>query len=161
TLVVRHFAGDKLTAIAWLHARFRGDSMADYRPISVGAAAVRRTKENNWSTRDAFGPSRRASGTRQLDQLFSFVRLREERLKFDRRLASSRWSDSTGRVFHPQGSNERFQSVSYISFSFPKLAWRNLMGRSVGRSPCARRSDRPRLPRLNRLRCRRTDAVRR
>ena len=26
------------------------------------------------------------------------------------RLASSRWSDVTGRAFHPQGSNERFQS---------------------------------------------------
>jgi hypothetical protein len=53
TLVVRHFAGDMRAAIAWLHARFRGDTMADYRPISVGAAAVR-----------------------------------EERLKFDRRLTS-------------------------------------------------------------------------
>jgi hypothetical protein len=40
---------------------------------------LRRTKENNWSTRDAFGPSRRASGTCQLDQLFSFVRLKERR----------------------------------------------------------------------------------
>ena len=26
---------------------------------------------------------------------------------------------------YPQGSTERFQSVSYISSSFPKLAWRN------------------------------------
>jgi hypothetical protein len=111
TLVVRDFAGDTRPAIAWLHARFRGDTMADYRPISVGAAAVR-----------------------------------EERLKFEGRLASSRWSESTGRAFHPQDSHERIQSASYISFSVPKLAWRNLMDRSVGRSPCARRSDRPKHP---------------
>src|SRR5262249_22762050 len=29
----------------------------------------------------------------------------------DARLASSRWSDATGRAFHPQGSDERFQSA--------------------------------------------------
>jgi hypothetical protein len=46
------------------------------------------------------------------------------------RLASSRWSDSTGRACHPQGSDERFRSVSYISSSSPKLAWRNLIDRS-------------------------------
>src|SRR5262249_46286107 len=46
------------------------------------------------------------------------------------RLASSRWSDSTGRAFHPQGSDERFQSVTYISYSSPKLAWRNRIDRS-------------------------------
>src|SRR5262245_30931783 len=45
-------------------------------------------------------------------------------------LASSRWSDSTGRAFHPQGSDERFPSVSYISSSSPKLAWRNRIDRS-------------------------------
>jgi hypothetical protein len=39
------------------------------------------------------------------------------------RLASGRWSGATGRAFHPQGSAERFQI--YISFPFPKLAWRN------------------------------------
>ena len=42
------------------------------------------------------------------------------------RLASSCWSDATGRAFHPQGSNERFQS--YILTSHPPLpsfAWRN------------------------------------
>jgi hypothetical protein len=40
-------------------------------------------------------------------------------------LASSRWSDTTGRPFHPKGSDDRFQSVNYISSSSPKLAWRN------------------------------------
>ena len=30
----------------------------------------------------------------------------------DARLASGRWSDATGRAFHPQGSDERFQSAS-------------------------------------------------
>ncbi len=39
------------------------------------------------------------------------------------RLASSRWSDFTGPAFRPQGSDERFQSVNYISSSSPKLAF--------------------------------------
>ena len=55
------------------------------------------------------------------------------------RLASSRWSGSTGRAFHPQGSDERFQGVIDISSSSPKLAWRNVIDRSVERSLCARR----------------------
>jgi hypothetical protein len=46
------------------------------------------------------------------------------------RLASSRWSDSTGRALHPQGSDERFQSVNYMSPSSPKLACRNRIDRS-------------------------------
>ena len=38
------------------------------------------------------------------------------------RLASSRWSDATGRAFYPQGSNERFQSCFLTSSSSsPKL----------------------------------------
>ena len=38
------------------------------------------------------------------------------------RLASSRWSDATGRAFHPQGSDERFQSCFLTSSSSsPKL----------------------------------------
>ena len=42
------------------------------------------------------------------------------------RLASGRWSSATGRAFHPQGSNERFQSCLLTSHSpFPSLAWRN------------------------------------
>jgi hypothetical protein len=42
------------------------------------------------------------------------------------RLASGRWSGATGRAFHPQGSNERFQSCFLTSLSpFPSLAWRN------------------------------------
>src|SRR5262249_47864136 len=40
----------------------------------------------------------------------------------DARLASSRWSDATGRAFHPQGSYERFPRCNrYIPSSFPKL----------------------------------------
>jgi hypothetical protein len=31
---------------------------------------------------------------------------------------------------YPQGSDERFQSVVYISSSSPKLAWRNRIDRS-------------------------------
>ena len=62
------------------------------------------------------------------------------------RLASSRWSDSTGRAYHPQGSDERFPSVVYISSSSPKLTWRNRIDRSSQRSRCA-------------LRCRRTEAL--
>ena len=49
----------------------------------------------------------------------------------DARLASSRWSGSTGRAFHPQGSVERFQGVNDISSSSPKLAWRNRIDRST------------------------------
>ena len=42
------------------------------------------------------------------------------------RLASGRWSGATGRAFHPQDSNERFQSCFLTSHSpFPSLAWRN------------------------------------
>ena len=38
------------------------------------------------------------------------------------RLASGRWSGATGRAFHPQGSNERFQScILTCSSSSPKL----------------------------------------
>jgi hypothetical protein len=52
--------------------------------------------------------------------------------RFDARLASSRWSDATGRAFHPQGSNERFQSVSLTSHPpSPSFAWRNHIDRDV------------------------------
>ena len=38
------------------------------------------------------------------------------------RLASGRWSGATGRAFHPQGSNERFQRCFLTcSSSSPKL----------------------------------------
>src|SRR5271169_6233900 len=40
--------------------------------------------------------------------------------RFDARLASSRWSDATGRAFHPQGSNERFQSASLHLILLPQ-----------------------------------------
>ncbi len=44
------------------------------------------------------------------------------------RLASGRWSGATGRAFHPQGSNERFQSCFLTSLPpFPSLAWRNVI----------------------------------
>jgi hypothetical protein len=51
----------------------------------------------------------------------------------DARLASSRWSGSAGRAFHPQGPDERFQSACDISSPFPKLAWRNRIDRSIDR----------------------------
>jgi hypothetical protein len=38
------------------------------------------------------------------------------------RLASGRWSGATGRAFHPQGSNERFQSCSLHLFLLSQ-AW--------------------------------------
>src|SRR5258708_16290069 len=40
--------------------------------------------------------------------------------RFDARLASSRWSDATGRAFHPQGSNERFQRTSLHLILLPQ-----------------------------------------
>ena len=49
----------------------------------------------------------------------------------DAKLASSRWSDATGRALHPQGPNRRFQSACIISSSFSKLAWRNRLNRSA------------------------------
>ena len=46
--------------------------------------------------------------------------------KHHARLASGRWSGATGRAFHPQGSNEKFQSCLLTSHPpFPSLAWRN------------------------------------
>jgi hypothetical protein len=48
-------------------------------------------------------------------------------------LASSCWSGSTGRAFHPQGPDERFRRVYDISSSSPKLAWRNGIDRSIRR----------------------------
>jgi len=44
----------------------------------------------------------------------------------DARLASGRWSDATGRAFHPQGSYERFQICFLTSHPpFPSFAWHN------------------------------------
>ena len=46
------------------------------------------------------------------------------------RLASGRWSGATGRAFHPQGSNERFQSCFLTSHPpFPSFAWHNEIDR--------------------------------
>src|SRR5450631_2997752 len=40
--------------------------------------------------------------------------------RFDARLASSRWSDATGRALHPQGSSGRFQSSSLHLILLPQ-----------------------------------------
>ena len=49
------------------------------------------------------------------------------------RLASSRWSDATGRAFHPQGSIERFQSCFLTSHPpLPSFAWHNVINPSGG-----------------------------
>ena len=46
------------------------------------------------------------------------------------RLASSRWSDATGRAFHPQGSSERFQSCFLTSLPpFPSFLAQSHEGR--------------------------------
>ena len=46
------------------------------------------------------------------------------------RLASGRWSGSTGRASHPQDSAERFQICFLTSHSpFPSFAWHNLFDR--------------------------------
>ena len=62
------------------------------------------------------------------------------------RLASGCWSGSTGRAFHPQDSNERFQSCFLTSHPpFPSFAWRNHIVRGVeALVPSARRCSRPR-----------------
>ena len=58
------------------------------------------------------------------------------------RLASGRWSGATGRAFHPQGSNERFQSCFLTSHPpFPSLAWRNVIKSSPFRLAARREPD--------------------
>mgnify|MGYP006865014904 CR=1 FL=1 len=43
----------------------------------------------------------------------------------DARLASSCWSSSTGRGFHPQGPDERFQSCRLHLILLSQASWRN------------------------------------
>jgi hypothetical protein len=45
------------------------------------------------------------------------------------RLASSRWSIATGRAFHPQDSNERFQICILHLIPLSQASWRNLVDR--------------------------------
>jgi hypothetical protein len=46
------------------------------------------------------------------------------------RLTSGRWSGATGRAFHPQDSDERFQICFLTSHPpFPSFAWRNVIDR--------------------------------
>ena len=55
------------------------------------------------------------------------------------RLASGRWSGVTGRAFHPQDSDERFQSCLLTSHPpFPSFAWHNVHDRRRKR-PFAKR----------------------
>src|SRR6516225_3863996 len=63
-----------------------------------------------------------------LDSLRNTDRLEPNALA---RLASSRWSNSTGWAFHPQGPDERFQGIYDITPSSPKLAWRNRIDRRI------------------------------
>jgi hypothetical protein len=54
----------------------------------------------------------------------------------DARLASSCWSSSTGRGFHPQGSDERFQSCRLHLILLSQASWRNRCNRSdLGETP--------------------------
>ena len=46
-------------------------------------------------------------------------------LQHHARLASSCWSGSTGRAFHPQGSAERFQSCKLHLIPLSQASWRN------------------------------------
>ena len=48
----------------------------------------------------------------------------------DARLTSGCWSGATGRAFHPQGSDERFQSCSEHLIPLSQASWRNLVDRS-------------------------------
>ena len=52
-------------------------------------------------------------------------------LQHHARLASSCWSSSTGRAFHPQGSIERFQSCRLHLIPLSQTSWRNRCDRSV------------------------------
>ena len=51
-------------------------------------------------------------------------------LQHHARLASSCWSSSTGRAFHPQGSVERFQSCRLHLIPLSQTSWRNRCDRS-------------------------------
>ena len=51
-------------------------------------------------------------------------------LQHHARLASSCWSGSTGRAFHPQGSIERFQSCRLHLIPLSQTSWRNRCDRS-------------------------------
>ena len=44
--------------------------------------------------------------------------------RLDARLASSRWSDATGRASHPQGSYERFPRCFLHRFPLSQASWR-------------------------------------
>ena len=51
-------------------------------------------------------------------------------LRHHARLASSCWSGSTGRAFHPQGSIERFQSCRLHLIPLSQTSWRKRCDRS-------------------------------
>jgi hypothetical protein len=95
---------------------------ADTRPLRCRGAAP--------GIRKAEAPAKGLSTLSSMASGFAVYASPDGLPRHDARLASSRWSGSTGRAFHPQGSNERFQSSAYdISSPFPKLTWRNLIDR--------------------------------
>jgi hypothetical protein len=98
-------------------------------PDDNGAAARPLVSEKQWLPRKVF----RRSIARLSDSL-STLRSTGYPLPTQDSLLPARrdWSDSSGRAFHLQGSDERFSSAVYISSSSPKLAWRNRTDRSVG-----------------------------
>jgi hypothetical protein len=66
------------------------------------------------------------------------------------RLASGRWSGATGRAFHPQGSDERFQICIPTSHPpFPSFAWHNEIDRRAQAIGSSRLRSPPRQPRNN------------
>jgi hypothetical protein len=117
-----------------------GDNGGLLAPVQYGAAAWPLVSEQQRLPRNVFRRS-----IAWLSNSLSTLRSQYGSPTPHLRLASSRWEDTTGRAFHPQDSFEKFQSASYISFSFPKLAWRNLIDRSA-QIACSM------------LRCRRTEA---
>ncbi len=110
------------TPIVRLHMFFDSGRTACTRPFRCSSVAPTMTK----AKAPTIGLSKLNSMAFGLAVYASQCRLPEHHA----RLASSRWSDATGRASHPQGSNERFQSVSLHAHPpLPSFAWRNRIKR--------------------------------
>ena len=87
--------------------------MAPAKGTTEALAKTRLSKLNHM----AFGF---ATGTvRSMVGFVTFVTLRNARL------ASGRWSNATGRAFHPQGHNRRFQIHFMSILLLRQVSWRN------------------------------------
>ena len=104
------------TPIVRLHM-FQSDSgrTAHTRPLRCSSVAL--------GNRKSKAPTRGISTLNSMAFGLAVYASPSELPQLDARLASSCWSGSTERAFHPQGSDERFQGCFLTSLSsFPKLS---------------------------------------